>query len=145
MPGKVNPVIPEAVVQVGIQVEGLAAACRGTVLLHQLDLSHGNPLLAWNLDTMARLVSAASRILAERCLEGLEVDEARARAHAEASPAMATALAGRLGYEAAAEVAKAAEAAGESVAAAARRLRVLPEDELARVLDVDRVAGLETS
>ena len=141
MPGKVNPVIPEAVVQVAIEVEGLAAACRATATLHQLDLSHGNPLLAWNLDTMGALLAAASETLAERCLRGLEVDVARARRFAEASPALATALAGRIGYERAAEVAKAAEASGETVAQSARRLAVLPVTELDQLLDLDLLSG----
>lgn len=142
MPGKVNPVIPEAVAQVAIEVEGLAAACRASALLHQLDLSHANPLLAWNLDTMGRLLGAAASALSARCLAGLEVDRERSRRHAEASPAMATALAAAIGYERAAEVAKAAESAGETVAAAARRLAVLPEAELDRLLDLDRLAGV---
>jgi len=142
MPGKVNPVIPEAVAQAAIQVEGLAAACRASAALHQLDLAHANPLLAWNLDAMATLLAGSCRTLAGRCLGGLEVDAARARGLAGASPAVATALAGRLGYERAAEVAKEAERAGESVLAAARRLRVLPDAELAELLDLDRLAGV---
>ncbi len=122
MPGKVNPVIPEAVAQVALEVEGLAAACRASAALHQLDLSHANPLLAWNLDTMARLLANACDLLVARCLDGLRVDVERARRLAASSPALATALAARIGYERAAEVAKAAEAAGESVFDAARRL-----------------------
>jgi fumarate hydratase, class II len=141
MPGKVNPVIPESVVQVAIEVEGLAAACRASAMLHQLDLSHGNPLLAWNLDTMNALLAAACDTLVGRCLRGLEVDAARARRLAAASPALATALAGRIGYERAAEIAKAAEAAGEAVSEAARRLDVLPAKELDRLLDLDRLSG----
>lgn len=143
MPGKVNPVIPEAVAQVAIEVQGLAAACGATAALHQFDLSHANPLLAWNLDTMARLLANASRILAQRCLRGLEVDVERARAHAAASPALATALAGALGYERATEIAKAAEAAREPVGVTARRLGVLPEAELDHLLDLDRLAGAD--
>jgi fumarate hydratase class II len=142
MPGKVNPVIAEAVMQVALEVEGLTAACRASVVLHQLDLSLANPLLAWNLYTCGRLLANAAEIFVTRCLEGLKVDTDRARGHAEASPAMATALAGRLGYERAAEVAKAAESAGETVAATARRMGVLPEEELARVLDLERLAGI---
>jgi fumarate hydratase, class II len=145
MPGKVNPVIPEAVAQAAIEVEGLAAACRASAALHQLDMSHANPLLAWNLDTMGRLLAGACGTLATRCLAGLEVDAARARALAESSPAVATALAGRIGYERAAEVAKEAERAGESVLATAHRLRVLPDAELAELLDLRRIAGLPTS
>ena len=143
MPGKVNPVIPEAVAQVALEVEGLAAACRASASLHQLDLSHANPLLAWNLDTMARLLAAASEVLVSRCLSGLRVNVERARSLAAASPALATALAARIGYERAAEVAKAAEKAGTSVAEAARRLGVLPEEELEKVLDLERLAGLD--
>lgn len=143
MPGKVNPVIPEAVAQVALEVEGLAAACRASAALHQLDLSHANALLAWNLDTMARLLASACDLLVARCLDGLRVDVERARRLAAASPALATALAARIGYERAAEVAKAAEAAGEGVFAAARRLKVLPEAELVEALDLDRMAGVE--
>jgi fumarate hydratase class II len=142
MPGKVNPVIPEAVAQAALQVEGLAATCRASASLHQLDLSHANPLLVWNLDAMTTLLAGACRTLAARCLSGLEVDAARARALAGSSPAVATALAGRIGYERAAEIAQAAEQAGESVLATARRLQVLPDAELAELLDVDRLAGL---
>ncbi len=143
MPGKVNPVIPEAVAQAAIEIEGLAAACRATASLHQLDLSHANPLLAWNLDTMGRLVASACRVLDGRCLAGLRVNVDRARRLAAASPALATALAARIGYERAAEVAKAAEGGGITVAEAARRLAVLPEAELAEALDLDRMAGVE--
>ncbi len=142
MPGKVNPVIPEAVVQVALQVEGLAAACRAAATLHQLDLAHANPLLAWNLDTMSRLLAGAMRTLAGRCLSGLEVDVERCRALAARSPAVATALARMLGYDMAARVAQEAERAGETVAEAARRLGVLPEAELERLLDLDRLAGI---
>jgi fumarate hydratase class II len=143
MPGKVNPVIAEAVAQVALEVEGLAAACRASAALHQLDLSHANPLLAWNLDTMARLLASASDVLVSRCLSGLRVNVERARSLAAASPALATALASRVGYERAAEVAMAAEKAGTSVADAARRLGVLPEKELEQILDLKRLAGLE--
>lgn len=140
MPGKINPVIPEATAQACLQIEGLASACRATGNLHQLELSHANPMLAWNLDAMGRLLAGACTSLDERCLAGLEVDAARARANAEASPALATALAHTLGYERAAEIAKAAEAACEPVALTARRLKVLPDEELDRLLDLDRLA-----
>ena len=142
MPGKVNPVIPEAVAQVALEVEGLAAACCASAALHQLDLSHANPLLAWNLDTMARLLANACEVLVSRCLDGLRVNVERARRLAASSPALATALAARIGYERAAEVANAAEKAGESVAEAARRLGVLPEVDLAEALNLERLAGI---
>ncbi|MBP1620513.1 MAG: aspA, partial [Acidobacteria bacterium] len=143
MPGKVNPVIPEAVVQAAIEVEGLAAACRASAALHQLELSHANPLLAWNLDTMCRLLAGACRVLVARCLDGLEVDTGRAAALAARSPALATALAGRIGYERAAEIAKQAAATGATVAEVARRLAVLPDAELDELLDLGRLAGTD--
>jgi len=143
MPGKVNPVIPEAVAQAAVQIEGLAAACRATAWLHQLELSHANPLLAWNLDAMARLLTGALRALAERCLQGLGVDAGRAHRLAEASPALATALASRIGYEAAAKIAQEARVSGEGVRAAAMRLGVLSPDEVEGMLDVWRLAGVD--
>ncbi len=143
MPGKINPVIPEAVAQVCLQIEGLATACRSTASLHQLELSHANPMLAWNLDAMGRLLAGACTSLDERCLAGLEVDAGRARANAKASPALATALARVIGYERAAEIAKTAEAAGEPVSVTARRLKVLPNDELDRIPDLDPLAHQE--
>ncbi len=142
MPGKVNPVIPEAVAQVALQVEGLAAACRASASLHQLDLSHASPLLAWNLETMSTLLGNALRLLDTRCLSGLEVNHERCRELAEGSPAMATALASMLGYEVAARVAKEAEAGGITVAEAARRMGLLPAAELKRLLDLERLAGI---
>ena len=143
MPGKINPVIPEAVVQAAMQVEGLAAACRASATLHQLELSHANPLLAWNLDTMCRLLAGAGRALVARCLDGLTVDTGRAATLASRSPALATALAGRIGYERAAEVARQAAATGATVAEVARRLAVLPEAELDELLDLARLAGTD--
>jgi len=142
MPGKVNPVIPEAVAQVALQVEGLAAACRASASLHQLELSHANPMLAWNLETMSQLLGNSLRVLDSRCLSGLEVNVSRCRRLADASPAMATALAERLGYDRAARVAKEAEARGETVREAARRARLIPEAELQRLLDLDRLTGI---
>ncbi len=144
MPGKVNPVIAEAAVQVALEVEGLAAACRAAAVMHQLDLSLANPLLAWNLDTMARLLESACGVLASRCLAGLRVNVERSRALAETSPALATALAARIGYEQAAEVAKVAEREGSTVAEVARRLGVLRDDDLAEVLDLERLAGVKS-
>jgi fumarate hydratase class II len=145
MPGKVNPVVAEAAALAAIEVEGLAAACRASASLHQLDLSHAQPLLIWNLDAMAELLAGSCRMFAANCLAGLEVDAARARSLAERSPALATALAREIGYERAAEVAKSAEARGETVAAAALRLGVLDPDALRRALNLDRLAGAVTS
>ncbi|MEW6338086.1 MAG: lyase family protein [Acidobacteriota bacterium] len=145
MPGKVNPVVAEATALAALEVEGLASACRASATLHQLDLSHAQPLLIWNLDAMTELLAGSGRMLAARCLAGLEVDIARARSLAERSPALATALAREIGYERAAEVAKAAENSGETVATVALRMGVLDPAVLRRVLDLDRLAGAATA
>ena len=143
MPGKVNPVIPEAVAQVALQVEGLAQTCRASAALHQLDLSHANPLLAWNLDTAGHLLASACDVLVASCLREMTINLERARAFALASPAMATGLANRIGYEKAAEIAKESEKAGEPVSKTARRLQVLPDAELDHLLDLERLVGLK--
>ncbi|MEJ2582109.1 MAG: hypothetical protein P8127_10830 [Acidobacteriota bacterium] len=92
---------------------------------------------------MNTLVANSATVLSTRCLSDLAVNRKRALANAEASPALATALAGRIGYDAASEVAKAAERDGLSVAAAARSRAVLSDDELDRLLDVNRIAGVD--
>jgi fumarate hydratase class II len=143
MPGKVNPVIPEAVAQVALQVDGLAQTCRASAALHQLDLSHANPLLAWNLDTAGHLLASACDVLVASCLREMTINLERARAFALASPAMATGLANRIGYEKAAEIAKESEKVGEPVSKTARRLQVLPDAELDHLLDLERLVGLK--
>lgn len=140
MPGKVNPVIPEAVAQAALEVRGLAQAVAESQALSQLDLFHAGPLLIWNLDTAAGLLSSACRVLVERCLSGLGVNEQRCRELAARSPALATALAREVGYEKAAAVAKLAQAESLSVLEAGRRLGIAQE-LLQRVLDLERLAG----
>lgn len=141
MPGKVNPVIPEAVAQACLQVEGLAYACRASQALAQLDLFHAGPLVIWNLDTMARLVANSCQVLAERCLVGLQVNEARCRLWASQSPALATALATHVGYDRAAEVVQLAQEQGLSLWEAGRALGV-PKEALAEISQLEKLAGL---
>jgi fumarate hydratase class II len=141
MPGKVNPVIPEAVAQACLEVQGLAAACSASQALAQLDLFHAAPLVIWNLDTMTRLLANACGVLGSRCLRGLGVDEARCRALAARSPALATALARSVGYEKAAEVVRHARARGVPLEQAGRELGVA-EEALAELTQLDELAGL---
>lgn len=141
MPGKVNPVIPEAVAQVCLEVQGLAVACGASQALAQLDLFHAAPLVIWNLDTMTRLLANACAVLCTRCLQGLEVDAARCRALAARSPALATALARSVGYEKAAEVVRHARTRGVPLEQAGRELGV-PEEALAELSQLEKLAGL---
>jgi fumarate hydratase, class II len=116
MPGKVNPVVPEAVLQVCAQVVGNDAtiAWAGASGLFQLNVMM--PVMARNLLESVRLLAAACRLLGSKAIAGLEVDADRMRAYAEASPAVATALNRFLGYEEVAAVAKQAQREGRSVA-----------------------------
>ncbi|RAY14377.1 aspartate ammonia-lyase [Actinomadura craniellae] len=106
MPGKVNPVIPEAVCQVAAQVIGNDAAIAFGGAAGNFELNVMLPMLARNLLESIRLLAAASRLLAERCVDGIEADADRCREYAESSPSIVTPLNRYLGYEEAAVVAK---------------------------------------
>lgn len=141
MPGKVNPVVCESVTQVAAQVVGHDAAVGLAGLSGQLELNAFLPLLARNLLESIRLLANVSRVFAERCVAGLEVDAPRARAWAELSTALATSLVPRIGYERAAELARVAETSGRSLREVALEARILPEDELDALLDPERLVG----
>jgi len=111
MPGKVNPVIPEALSMVCAQVIGNDASIAFGGAAGNFELNIMLPMLARNLLESIRLLSSASVLFADRCVSGIAADEARAREYAEGSPSVATALNLLLGYEEAASIAK--QALGE--------------------------------
>ena len=141
MPGKVNPVICEAVTQVCAQVVGNDAAIAVAGLSGQLQLNVFIPLIARNLLESVRLLANVSNAFVEKCLDGLQADRARAEALVEGSLAMVTALVPAIGYDAAAALAKEAAATGRTVRALCLEKGVLPPEELARLLDPARQAG----
>ncbi len=106
MPGKVNPVIPEAVIQVSAQVIGNDAAVTfaGTTGVFELNVTL--PLMARNVLESIRLLANVSRILADRCVDGIVANVDRCREYAESSPSIVTPLNKYIGYEEAAKVAK---------------------------------------
>ena len=106
MPGKVNPVIPEAVSQVVAQVYGNDAAVAFAGSQGNFELNVFLPVMARNLLESIRLLANVSRLFADRCLAGLEADVERCRTYAEATPQAATALNRLLGYEKVAELVK---------------------------------------
>ncbi len=138
MPGKVNPVICESVTQVAAQVVGNDAAVALGGMNGHLELNVFMPLIARNLLESIRLLASVSRVFVDKCVAGLEADTARAGGFVEQSLAMATALAPRLGYDAAAEIAKQAWASGRAVRAVARERANLPEADLEALLDPRR-------
>jgi len=106
MPGKVNPVIPEAARMVCIQVVGNDAAVAFGCASGEFELNVTLPVLARNLLESIRLLASASRLLAERCVAGIEANEDRLREYAQSSPAIVTPLNRVVGYEEAAKIAK---------------------------------------
>jgi len=115
MPGKVNPVICEAVCQVCAQVIGNDAAVAFAGAAGNFELNVMLPVIARNLLSSASLLAAAAELLARKCVAGIEADPARLRRLAESSPAIVTALNRYLGYEAAAAVAHEALETGRTI------------------------------
>src|SRR5205085_10355117 len=102
MPGKVNPVIPEVVLQVGCQVIGNDAAITIAGTQGNFELNVRVPLIARNLLDSIKLLSSASHLLKEKCVDGLEANIESNERHAEATLAAATALNPHIGYDMAA-------------------------------------------
>jgi fumarate hydratase, class II len=112
MPGKVNPVIPEVVLQVSAQVIGNDTAITVGGLQGQFELNVRIPLIARNLLQSLRLLSSASTAFAEKCVDGIQANKAGTDASAGATLAVATALNGAIGYDKATEIVKTATASG---------------------------------
>jgi fumarate hydratase, class II len=112
MPGKVNPVIPEVVLQVAAQVIGNDTAITIGGMQGQFELNVRIPLIARNLLESLRLLSATSRVFAEKCVDGIEVNRAGTKASAGATLAVATALNGAIGYDKGTVIVQKATASG---------------------------------
>jgi fumarate hydratase class II len=139
MPGKVNPVITEVVRQVSAQVIGNDAAVTIGGALGDFELNVMMPVMAHNLLQTVHLLTSAATLFRERCVEGLEADAERARALVEQSFPIITALVPKIGYEAAADIAKEALATGRGVREIAAERNVLSPEELEEALDVRKM------
>ena len=137
MPGKVNPVIPEAVSQVVAQVIGNDASIAFGGAAGNFELNVMLPVIARNLLESVRLLANVSRLLADRCISGLEADVGRCRTYALSSPAIVTALNPYIGYEKAAKVVKQALAEGKDLRTVVLENGLLSEEEVDRALDVE--------
>ncbi len=142
MPGKVNPVLPEATLMVCFQVIGNDAAVTAAGASGSFELNVAMPVIARNVLESVRLLAAASRLLAERCVDGITADADRMRHYAESSPSVVTPLNRFIGYEAAAKVAKQALADGATIRETVLRLGYvergeLTEEQLDAALDVE--------
>ncbi|MFT4110432.1 class II fumarate hydratase [Propionicimonas sp.] len=146
MPGKVNPVLPEATVMVAAQVIGNDAAITFAGAQGNFDLLVMLPVMARNLLESITLVGNVSRLLAGRCVDGLVANVERCRQLAESSPSIVTPLNRIIGYEAAAKIAKHSVKANLTVADAVRDLGYvergeITEEQLAKALDVTTMTG----
>jgi fumarate hydratase class II len=135
MPGKVNPVIPEAVLQVAAQVIGndatITLAGQGGVFELNLML----PVIAYNLLQSIDLLSAATDRLREKCVDGITANEERCRSTIEQSLALCAALVPIIGYDQSAAIAKEAFETGKIVRQVALDKDLLPADQMNGILD----------
>jgi fumarate hydratase class II len=140
MPGKVNPVIPEVVLQVAAQVIGNDAAITVGGLQGQFELNVRIPLIARNLLQSIALLASTSELFAEKCVDGIEANLAGCEASAEGTLAVATALNPYIGYDKASEIVKDAAASGRTLREVAREHGV-DEATLDAALDLRRIAA----
>lgn len=141
MPGKVNPVIPEAVAMISAQVAGndttiLIAAQAGAFQLNTM-----LPVIAWNLLSSIHLLSGAAEALGRKAIAGFVVNEQRLRELAGRNPILATALAPRIGYDRSAAIAQEVARSGRSVVEVALEKTSMTEAELREILDPARMTG----
>ncbi len=139
MPGKVNPVICEVVIQVGDQVIGNDTAITLGGSQGQFELNVRVPLIARNLLDSIKLLAAAARLLDTKCVSGIEPNEEMLRQHAESTLQVATALTPHIGYDSATEIVKEAAASGRTVREVATEKGV-DEQELEQALDFRKMA-----
>ncbi|HEU5049877.1 MAG TPA: aspartate ammonia-lyase [Gemmatimonadales bacterium] len=142
MPGKVNPSIAEMVNQVCYQALGFDTTVAMAAEAGQLELNVMMPVIAHNVVFGLIIVGNASRIFAEKCIQGLEADEAQCAYWLERSPALVTALAPKIGYAEAAKLSKEAIATGLTVKELVMKKGILKGAELEEVLDLRAMTEL---
>ena len=136
MPGKVNPVLVEAMTQVCAQVIGNDATVAFAGSQGNFELNVYLPVIARNLLESIRLLANVTRLFADGCVAGIEADVERCRAYAESSPSLGTSLNPYIGYEAATEVVKESIRTGRSVRDIVVERGLLSDEEVDRALDV---------
>lgn len=136
MPGKINPVVPEAVCQVVAQVIGNDAAVAFGGSAGNFELNVMLPVIGRNLLESIRLLGSVSRALADKCVAGIEADVEQCRIYALSSPSIVTSLNPYIGYEAAAKVVKTALSTRRDIRTVVLEMGLLSEEEVDRALDV---------
>jgi fumarate hydratase class II len=135
MPGKVNPVIPEAVIQMAYQVMGNDTTIMLAGQAGNFELNVTMPLIAHNLIQSITLLAGAAGMLSRKCILNLEADRGRCESNIARSLALVTALVPHIGYDRAAEIAKKAYAEGTTIHEAALAEKVLPKEKIDALLE----------
>jgi fumarate hydratase class II len=136
MPAKVNPVICESVMMACAHVMGNDTTVMVCAQHGNFELNTMMPVLGYNFLESIELLASTARNFTRKCVSGVSANEERCRELAEKSLAIVTSLAPRIGYDRAAELAKRAMKEDKTVREVAREMRLLPEEELERVLDL---------
>ena len=139
MPGKVNPVMAEALIMVAAQVIGHDAALTQGGLGGNFELNTMMPLMAYNLLRSIEWLSTSVLQFTERCVAGIEAEQARCQSTVERSLALATALVPLIGYDQAAEISKEAYISGKTVGSLAKERQIMPDDDLDETLNPYRM------
>ncbi len=141
MPGKVNPVIPEAVLMVSAQVTGNDVTINVAGQSGSFELNVMKPVIIYNLLQSVQILAAAADVMTGKCVAGITANEPHIREMAERSLAVVTALTPAVGYERAAKIAQESYRTGQTVREVCRQMELLPEEELNRVLDLRKMTG----
>jgi aspartate ammonia-lyase len=142
MPGKINPVIPEAVNQACFEVMGNDVAITLAAQAGQLQLNAMTPLIVYKLLASAAVLRRAVVMFTHRCIEGITANRERCREYVDKSAAVATILSPYLGYEAAARVAKLALESNRTVIEVVRAEKLMDEAQLGRLLSAESISRL---
>ena len=140
MPGKVNPVIPEAVNQVATKIVGNDSSITIAGQLGQLELNLMMPVIAYNLLESIKLEANAATILATKCVAGIKANVERCLKHGESSLALVTAIAPVIGYDASARVAKKALETGRSIREIMLEEGIVAPDKIDEILNLKKLA-----
>lgn len=141
MPGKINPVMPEMIIQVAAFIMGKYHSVSIAATHAPLELNMMHPLIAYETLTALDLVAASCAALAERCVRGIKVDAERCFRHIEQSLALVTPLALRIGYDKAAQLAHIAYTQGRTIREVVLEAGILPPEEVNAILDPHNMRG----
>jgi aspartate ammonia-lyase len=139
MPGKINPVMAELTAMVGFQAVGADVTTAMAVQAGQLELNITMPAMAWNVLHSARILTNTMKVLATKCVDGIQANEERCRYYANATLSVAAALNPYIGYAAAAEIAKESVKTGRTVTEIALERKLLDPKLMKEILDPYRM------